>query len=557
MGHDDCEQNFEQALNRHLRAAGGGTANEHVTGCPDAEMLAAFYERMLSSQEMDATKEHVVGCSRCQQVLALLETTDGIEVSNEQEKVLAVRTPVLVSTAGNNVEASSEVYVAARPIDGAKEPPNISHGRRPRIWRWVAPAGAIAASLLLWIMARENKFQQAEPIHHVQIAQEQAKNGELADGQHQYPAPAPGPPHNNGQSTDQLQANESASTQTEQALKARSLPRRTPERLQRTAGGEVAGNHRAGAVAGAPVGIAGGPVREHSASEQTGRETATLSLQPRRPGSSAPVHAQKSAVAPSTEAARTAASAPANEANDGDRKKTQSVTAANEAAKSPDSTPASADSAATTNRDSGRSVVSKEILQARAAKTPRAQAQASKPGDAPASTTAPSSTGESPDTVHTWVDHPQGDSLPVPTENMEIGRRLKRDTGVTNVSNKNARIILVPGGTVEWRLGAPSTIERSVDGGLTWTRQKTGTSAELLAGAAPNEVVCWIVGRNGTILRTTDGGGHWSKVVSPIAGDIGGITADDAMHAVVMDMGAIPARFATNDGGITWFRTNK
>jgi hypothetical protein len=557
MGHEDRDQNFAQALTRQLRAAGGnGTANEHVTDCPDAEMLAAFHERVLSSREMDATKEHVVGCSRCQEVLALLETTDDIVVRNEQENVLAMPTPVLVSSAGNNVEASSEAEVAARPIGGAREPQNISHGRRPRVWRWVAPVGAIAASLLLWVVARESKVGQLESVQNVQIAREQGKNGELADGRSTV-APSPAPPPDTRQSPDQLRANESASTQTEQALKGRPLPGRSPESVRGNAESGIAGDHRAGASAGVPVGVVGGGVREHSAAEQTGRESATLSMGPQKSGSSAPGHAQKSTVAPSTEAANTTASAPANAANDGDRKKTQSVTAASEAAETPDNTPANADSGTTTKPDNGRNVVGKEILRTLAANTPRAQARASKQADPPASKTAPSSTAENRETAHTQVDHPNGDSLPVPTESVEIGSQLKRDPAITNVSNKNARIILVPGGTIEWRLGAPSIIERSVDGGLTWTRQTTGTSAELLAGAAPNEVVCWIVGRNGTILRTTDGGGHWSEVVSPIAGDIGGITADDAMHAVVMDMGAIPARFGTNDGGVTWFRTNK
>ncbi|MEQ1354412.1 MAG: hypothetical protein ABLT11_10365, partial [Candidatus Acidiferrum sp.] len=108
-----------------------------------------------------------------------------------------------------------------------------------------------------------------------------------------------------------------------------------------------------------------------------------------------------------------------------------------------------------------------------------------------------------------------------------------------------------PGGTVLWRLRAGGKIERSVDRGINWTPQNTGAKLELLAGSAPSDAVCWLVGRAGTILRTTDGGGHWKKVVSPITGDVGGIRAEDALHATIFDADN-NTRFATSDGGTTW-----
>jgi photosystem II stability/assembly factor-like uncharacterized protein len=81
---------------------------------------------------------------------------------------------------------------------------------------------------------------------------------------------------------------------------------------------------------------------------------------------------------------------------------------------------------------------------------------------------------------------------------------------------------------------------------------------ELLAGSAPSESVCWIIGRGGTILKTSDGGVHWSKVAWANPGEITGVQAFDAMHAVVYGgTEVMPSRFATNDGGATWFRTNK
>jgi hypothetical protein len=523
MGHDDRDQNFEQALTRHFRAAGGdGATNAHVAGCPDAEMLAAFHERMLPGQEMDATKEHVVGCSRCQAVLALLETTDEIELRDEQEKVLTMSAAVPVSSARSDVEVTSDPNAAARSLYRAKEPRDISRGQRPRIWQWVAPVGAMAACLLIWIAVRESKLRQPEGFQNVQIAREQARDADLANGRSTL-APAPAPPPN--QSTDQLQANERARRQTGQTLSAAPLTRRTPQSAQGNIGGELAGNNRPEASAGAHASVVGGSVAKRS-KEQTQREGATLSMEAKRLDESV-------------------------------QKKDLPVAGGNQVAKTSDSPAGNADSMTTADRVSGRNVASREMLKTPAANVPRAQAGASQQTAPPASTPAASSTRESPQSAHIQADQANGDTFSASTETVEIGKRLKHDSAVTNVSNKNARIILVPGGTVEWRLRAPSIIERSVDGGLTWTPQPSATSAELLAGAAPSEVVCWIVGRSGTILRTTDGGGHWSKVVSPFAGDIGGITADDAMHAVISGLSPIPARFATNDGGVTWFRTNK
>ena len=65
--------------------------------------------------------------------------------------------------------------------------------------------------------------------------------------------------------------------------------------------------------------------------------------------------------------------------------------------------------------------------------------------------------------------------------------------------------------------------------------------------------MCWVAGRAGTILLTVDGGVHWTKIDSPIAGDIGGIIAADALHATIWDTDR-KNNFMTTDGGATWTR---
>jgi hypothetical protein len=113
------------------------------------------------------------------------------------------------------------------------------------------------------------------------------------------------------------------------------------------------------------------------------------------------------------------------------------------------------------------------------------------------------------------------------------------------------RIVLVAtqNRSVMWRIGAAGLIEHSADGGAIWQAQASNVEAELLAGSAPTEKICWVVGRAGTIVRTTDGE-HWEKIAPPAPLDYVGVTASDALRAVVLAEGG--KRFRTADGGRTW-----
>jgi len=46
--------------------------------CPESDTLAAYHERSLLPEEMNLWKEHIVGCARCQAILAELEATDSV-----------------------------------------------------------------------------------------------------------------------------------------------------------------------------------------------------------------------------------------------------------------------------------------------------------------------------------------------------------------------------------------------------------------------------------------------------------------------------------------------
>jgi Photosynthesis system II assembly factor YCF48 len=220
MGHDERERKFEQALQRHLRRDAAGARNEAdaqavpdeavgAVECLDAGTLAAFHEGTLSSSEIVAVKEHVADCSRCQEILSQLEATDEIPLPVEPGKDLKMRESVLPTGAlyvDYAARQTPSLTVAGQPTPAFKAPHDISRGRGFKALRWAAPAGAIAAGLLIWIVVRDHKVQNTH-FENVQIAQEQPREKRVAPQALSTspipPAPAPGSKALNGPRKDE------------------------------------------------------------------------------------------------------------------------------------------------------------------------------------------------------------------------------------------------------------------------------------------------------------------------------------------------------------------
>jgi hypothetical protein len=131
-----------------------------------------------------------------------------------------------------------------------------------------------------------------------------------------------------------------------------------------------------------------------------------------------------------------------------------------------------------------------------------------------------------------------------PARTREVaGALMKQDAFAREVSSRDP--------AVRWRLGAGGAIDRTEDGGKTWTRLSTGVTAELISGASPSPSICWVVGRNGTVLRSIDGR-SWARVNIPEAADLVTVEAVDASTAVVSTSDG--RRFRTSDGGQTWIK---
>ena len=148
MAPDDRDRTFEKALARHLRSASSRLDGDSVGGasslCPDPEMLAAYHDGSLSSDELNLWKQHVVSCQDCQLVLAHLETPLDILVLAQADEKVAVLQPA--------APLSKTVLPARAPRT------NPLHSLR---WLWLVPAGAIAATLVAWVSLHESKPQTA------------------------------------------------------------------------------------------------------------------------------------------------------------------------------------------------------------------------------------------------------------------------------------------------------------------------------------------------------------------------------------------------------------
>jgi hypothetical protein len=158
MAPDERDRSFDKALSHHLRsAASPGVSADAPSGagapsdsCLDSETLAAYHERSLLPEEMNSCKEHIVGCAHCQAILAQLEATDSIPLPVEEKEVriMDVATPVA---------AAARERTAAQPALPHRAP--FPRPIRAPHWRWLAPAGALAAGLLVWVAWHEEKPQ--------------------------------------------------------------------------------------------------------------------------------------------------------------------------------------------------------------------------------------------------------------------------------------------------------------------------------------------------------------------------------------------------------------
>jgi hypothetical protein len=488
MAPDD--RTFEKALARHLRPAQPEALPAPRPDCADAETLAAYHERLLAPNELNAWKEHIAGCQRCQEILAHLEATDEIPlaVADEQLSDQLIDQRVLVMQPAQTRLAAR----AAAPALAAPQATLQAAGIQPRristaTWRWAAPAGAIAASLLVWVVWHENNLQNSvlRPSAKTTVAENRRSDS--------VPAVPPSSP------ADAAGAH-SARPQSEPNL---ATPRRgiPPPAPDTRAAASPALDAR---------------VDEFDRDQQ-------LSSDLRKAAPLKDSFRAKNQVGPSNRALQNQSNAIPYQTNvPSDLKQDapafdSSVGLSAAAPKPIAPAPPPAAGAAGGRFESAQKKKERQEEKAAASGVPA-------PGIS-ALTQTVEVTGDSAGVIST--------------------------SAAGLVAIIGPRFIPVPGTKVIWKIEDDGRVRRTSNLGDSWKVQKIGVNATMLSGSAPSEKVCWLVGTFGTVLLTTDAGAHWTKRPIPVSSPVDRITAFDDQHAIAT-LQSTNIQFETFDAGQSW-----
>jgi len=484
---EDRDQLFEQALARHLRAGGAGESM-----CLDPEILAAYHERTLSPEEVASAKSHIVSCARCQRVLAQLETTETLDKLYDTEQV---DVPVLAA-----LDATVEPH--PQPVSLESRSPATFPGSSKVVAlslkkyfsaRWAAPAGAIAAGLLIWISVRESRINikpaapapTAEVVRNYEQAVPQGDAENLKDL-----APL-----------KELEKQKSEPASPGKLNEARKLP----------------------SVLSAP-GLRDEKKDSGAASLFVPEEKSERNRQYSRKSQSAPRPGPSAAAAQ----AQTTDSIQRSDPRIAGRVTEQVEVAAN----------ATGDDAARADLDKAEP----QKVQPAPARKSVVTGAAAQPAAPPP---PPSPSGAAGGRMQSAEAFAQGEVI----TSADAARQATYNRAVSKVAFDIR--IAAPGGKKIWSVGPQGQILYSKDSGLTWLPQFSGVPVNLSGGSAPSDQICWLVGAAGTILRTTDSGNHWQVIRSPISGDLGGVHAVDAKHASIWDA-SNRLSYETSDGGASW-----
>jgi Photosynthesis system II assembly factor YCF48 len=493
MAAEDRDRLFEKALARQLRRdAGGGDS-----ACPDIETLAAYQEGALSAEEMSAAKKHFGWCARCQEILAQLAATQSVGELRNQEEELAVAGAM---SRAENGGASGETSALHLPTRAPKETESgVAYFPTRKKWllRWAAPAGAIAAGLLLYVGLRDYRSPSKHAQPDIQIAENREDNTHARDS---YVAPGAAP--NAPQGATPKQKNDDV-----EAEGSRRKSRQQP-------------------AAPAPSAL----LDELKSLRDRGEPSKDSK-------------AEKKPVPQPLQLRAPTIGANANTPQSGGRIVEQSKNLAKTK---------SSDAAGKT----GASGALQNGTEAQQSQSIQAQTGAVISG-APVASPSPTVPPPAPTLAGAQQVTVQAATSETAAETSKGTALNRKEANLSLVSGNAIDPALLRSGMVAsheksiWRFGEHGAIAHSSDGGKTWESQQVAVSATLTSGSAPAKNICWIAGAAGTLLRTTDGGKRWQLIIAPIAGDLGGVLASDGKHATIWDTRR-QATYQTSNGGKTW-----
>src|SRR5262249_36149727 len=89
-----------------------------------------------------------VGCAHCQAILAELEATDSIRLEAAGKEEVLVMQPAAMAA-----DPADRTAARAEPLEKS----DVVRMSRRVGWQWLAPAGALAAGLRVWVAWHENQ----------------------------------------------------------------------------------------------------------------------------------------------------------------------------------------------------------------------------------------------------------------------------------------------------------------------------------------------------------------------------------------------------------------
>jgi len=487
MAHDDRDRYLEKALGRHFRPSAQGSQPAPASGsgnaCPDAEVLAAYHDGSLSLEERTFWKQHVLSCADCQVVLTHLATPLEVAVA------AGVAEPIGAAAASTQHSLRPQA-VAATPARTA----SVSIARpRKTYFRWLVPAGAIAAGLLTFVVIRETQ-NGAKP---------ENTRVETADNRAVQPPPSPvSPPEGQvaeSRKTPAAEPTGGAERLKDQKEKAETKAvsrERDQEKPQSPAAPAVVGGVVSGA-AGQPAAAAQGVPQQNQLVQQN-----------------ANAHGERSSNGPEIGAQQ--------------QQRQQAMRAAGAAARPSEPPPPPPESAFLADAD---------LAQRPAQKAPPAAA-APKPQPPTTSADAVSATAE---TVESYspsalakvrtaaAQNPQTFGAPGGKVLWRVGPagsiEQSSDAGATWTPQTSGVTVDLRSGAAPtpqlcWVVGRSGTILRTVDGGEHWVKIGPPVLADLAAVRATDafHASIWYVGdqRTGVLqgYQTSDGGVNWSAIPS-------------------------------------------
>jgi len=106
-----------------------------------------------------------------------------------------------------------------------------------------------------------------------------------------------------------------------------------------------------------------------------------------------------------------------------------------------------------------------------------------------------------------------------------------------------------------WVVGAAGNVDRTIDGGATWTRHWSGTRSTLLAIDFVDGQYGWAVGADSTVVTTRDGGLTWTPQVARVTSSYPWLPRFTDVSFIDRDRGWLVTQYAalaTIDGGRSW-----